>query len=53
MRKLTAVSLANAIRGAVSGEGMRQQAAALGEILRAEEGIGRAIDLINRRVKDF
>jgi sterol 3beta-glucosyltransferase len=51
-RKLTAASLANAIQRAVSDEGMRQRTAALGEILRAENGIGRAVALINRGIKD-
>jgi sterol 3beta-glucosyltransferase len=49
--KLTPVSLANAIRSAVSGEGMRQRAAALGEIIRSEDGVGRAVTLIENRLR--
>ncbi len=44
--RLTAHKLADAIDTAVSNQTMRQKAAALGKAIRAEDGIGRAVDLI-------
>lgn len=49
--KLTAVSLADAIQKAVNDGGMHQHAAALGEIIRAEDGVGKAVALINHLLK--
>jgi sterol 3beta-glucosyltransferase len=43
---LTAESLAAAIQQAVTDREMRERAAALGERLRAEDGVGRAVALI-------
>jgi UDP:flavonoid glycosyltransferase YjiC (YdhE family) len=47
-KSLTAQRLAEAIRQAVSDEGMRQRAAELGARLQAEDGIGRAVDILDR-----
>lgn len=47
-KKLNAENLALAIRQAVSDAGMRQRAAELGAKLRAEDGIARAVEIINR-----
>jgi sterol 3beta-glucosyltransferase len=49
-RKLTAERLAGAIGKAVSDQDMHQRAAALGAAIRAEDGIGRAIALIDQLV---
>lgn len=48
-KALTAENLAGAIRAAVETPGYRQRAAALGELLRAEEGVGQAVALIEAR----
>jgi sterol 3beta-glucosyltransferase len=45
--RLTAKRLAEAIRRAVTDEGMRQRAAALGATIRAEHGVDRAVTYIN------
>jgi sterol 3beta-glucosyltransferase len=45
--KLTAERLADAITRATTEAGMRQRAAALGEHLRREDGVGRAVTFIN------
>ena len=50
IRKLTARQLAEAIQTAVTDQGMHQRAASLGEILRAEDGVGRAVELIHHRI---
>jgi sterol 3beta-glucosyltransferase len=49
-RKLTAEQLADAIGRAVSDHDMRQRAAELGATIRAEDGVGNAIALINQQV---
>ncbi len=46
--KLTAAALAAAIRTVLSDEGMKQRAADLGARIRAEDGIGRAVELIEQ-----
>ena len=48
-RHLTSDRLADAIRVAVSDTGMRDRAAALGERIRAEAGIGRAVAVLEQR----
>jgi UDP:flavonoid glycosyltransferase YjiC (YdhE family) len=45
-RRLTALALAAAIDQAVSDKAMRDRAAALGRRLRAEDGVGRAVEVI-------
>jgi sterol 3beta-glucosyltransferase len=45
-RKLTAGRLAEAIRTAATDPGMRERAARLGERIRAEDGVGRAVAAI-------
>ena len=45
-RQLTAERLAAAITSAVTDAGLRARAAALGERIRAEDGVGRAIEII-------
>lgn len=45
-RELSAERLANAIRKAVSGHKIMQQASNLGDKLRNEDGIGRAVAII-------
>ena len=52
MRKLTAESLANAISCVVTDGGMQQRAAALGEIIRREDGVNRAVARINRQLEN-
>jgi UDP:flavonoid glycosyltransferase YjiC (YdhE family) len=47
-RNLTAARLATAIKAAVSDESMRTRAAALGQKLRAENGVQRAVELIGQ-----
>jgi sterol 3beta-glucosyltransferase len=49
-RKLTAGRLAEAIRIAVSDDGMRERAATLGEVIRREDGVECAIEHINRHL---
>lgn len=49
-RQLTARKLADAIGRAVSDNDMRRRAAALGETIRAEDGVGCAVGLINSRL---
>ena len=49
--KLTAHKLADGIDTAVSHQTMRQNAAALGEEIRAEDGIGKAVALIEERLE--
>jgi sterol 3beta-glucosyltransferase len=51
-RALSADRLADAISTAVTDERMRAHARALGEALRREEGIARAIDVIERTVRE-
>ena len=46
--QLTAERLAAAITSAVTDKDMRARAAALGERIRAEDGVGRAIEIIER-----
>jgi UDP:flavonoid glycosyltransferase YjiC (YdhE family) len=45
-RKLTAGRLAQALQTAVTDQGMRQRAARLGARIQAEDGIARAIDIV-------
>jgi sterol 3beta-glucosyltransferase len=47
-KKLTPQRLASAIRQAVSDESMRQRAAVLGAEIRAEDGIQRAVEIVNQ-----
>ncbi len=51
-RKLTADRLAYAVRLAVEHEPMRRRAAALGERIRAEDGVGQAVRIINEVFAD-
>ncbi|MCA9945438.1 MAG: hypothetical protein KC449_18270, partial [Anaerolineales bacterium] len=48
--RLTAHKLADALDTAVSNQTMRQQAAALGEKIRAEDGSGQAVALIEKQL---
>jgi len=45
-KELSAAALAEAITLAVTDQGMRERAAALGEKIRAEDGVGNAVQLI-------
>jgi UDP:flavonoid glycosyltransferase YjiC (YdhE family) len=45
-QKLTSAKLAEAIRQAVEDEGMRSRAKKLGEQIRAEDGVGNAVEVI-------
>ena len=47
-RKLTVERLAAAIRAAATDEAMRQRAADLGARLRAEDGVARAVEIVER-----
>jgi sterol 3beta-glucosyltransferase len=45
-KRLSVESLAAAIRTAINDESMRNRAAALGEKIRAEDGVGEAVRVI-------
>jgi UDP:flavonoid glycosyltransferase YjiC (YdhE family) len=47
-QSLTAARLAEAIRLAVTDETMRGRATDLGALIRAEDGVGRAVELLER-----
>ena len=47
-RRLTAARLAAAIRAVVTDQGIRRRSAELGERLRAEDGIGTAVEIVER-----
>lgn len=49
--KLTADRLAQAIRVAVDDEDIRRRAASLGEVIRAEDGVRRAVEYIMKHVQ--
>lgn len=49
--RLTSDRLVEAIEGMVSDQSMRDRAAALGEKIRAEDGVGRAVEIIDRYLK--
>jgi sterol 3beta-glucosyltransferase len=53
IKKLTAEKLAEAIRAAVSDSAMRARAAALGEKIRGENGVARAVEIIERHAAEF
>jgi sterol 3beta-glucosyltransferase len=46
--QLTADNLARVINAAVSDSGMAERAARLGEKIRAEDGIGRAVEILGQ-----
>jgi UDP:flavonoid glycosyltransferase YjiC (YdhE family) len=48
LRQLTAEKLAGAIHSAITDAGLRARAAALGEKIRAEDGVGAAVAIIER-----
>lgn len=50
-RQLTASALAERIRSAVTDEGIRARAAAIGEKIRRDDGVGRAVEAITRIVQ--
>jgi UDP:flavonoid glycosyltransferase YjiC (YdhE family) len=50
-QKLTAGRLAEAIRAAVSNAEIKHNAAALGEALRAEDGVGKAVEIITGLIR--
>jgi sterol 3beta-glucosyltransferase len=49
LRQFASEKLADAIAMAVADQGVRQRAPALGAIIRAEDGVGNAVALINRQ----
>jgi len=49
-RILTAEKLADAIRVAISDDGIRQRSEALGKIIRAEDGVGKAVEYITSQL---
>jgi sterol 3beta-glucosyltransferase len=51
--QLTAEQLAYAIRVAVEHEGIRQRAAAMGKTIRAEDGVGTAVALLEREFSAY
>ncbi len=53
MKKLTAEKLAEAINTAVNDSAMRARAAALGEKIRTENGVARAVEIIERHAAEF
>jgi sterol 3beta-glucosyltransferase len=50
-KKLTVDNLASAIRSAVSDAEMQRRVAALGEKLRAENGVARAVSIIEQTIQ--
>jgi len=50
-KKLTAQTLANAIVTAVSDQEMRARVKAIGARIRAEDGVSRAIDIIQEYIE--
>jgi UDP:flavonoid glycosyltransferase YjiC (YdhE family) len=52
-RQLTAEKLAEAIQVAVTDNALRARAAALGEKIRAEDGIARAVEIVERCAAEF
>jgi sterol 3beta-glucosyltransferase len=52
-RSLTAEGLADAVRRAVGDAALRARAAALGERIRAEKGVDRAVEVIERHAAEF
>ena len=52
-KRLTAEKLAQAIHTAVTDSALRARAAALGERIRAENGVARAVEVIERHAADF
>ncbi len=53
IKKLNAESLAKAIRTTVTDPTMRARAAALGDKIRAENGVARAVEIIERHAANF
>ena len=53
IKQLTAEKLAEAIQIAVTDSTLRARAAALGEKIRAENGLARAVEIIERHAADF
>lgn len=51
--KLTAPRLAMAIEEALGDEGMQARVAELGEALRAEDGVARAVEIVERHVREY
>jgi sterol 3beta-glucosyltransferase len=52
-KRLTAERLAEAIHAAVTDAALRARALAFGEKVRAENGVARAVEVIERHAKDF
>ena len=53
IKQLTAEKLAEAIQMAVTDSTLRARAAALGEKIRSENGVARAVEIIERHAADF
>ena len=53
IKKLTAENLAEAMHTAVNDSTLRARAAKLGEHIRAEHGVTRAVEVIERHAADF
>ncbi|MBN1438507.1 MAG: hypothetical protein JW929_03780 [Anaerolineales bacterium] len=53
VKNLSAEKLARAVAAAVNDAGMRANAAALGERIRAEDGIACAVEIIERHARQF
>jgi UDP:flavonoid glycosyltransferase YjiC (YdhE family) len=53
VRRLTAESLARAIEAAVNNSALRARASALGEKIRAENGIARAVEIVERHAAEI
>ena len=51
-KRLTAEGLVAAIRAITGDEGMRRRAAALGEKIRAEDGVARAVEIVAERTAE-
>jgi sterol 3beta-glucosyltransferase len=53
LKSLTAEKLAGAMRMAVNDSDLRTRAAQLGEKIRAENGVARAVEIIDRHAAQF
>ena len=51
VNELTAGSLASGIRRAINDQDLRARAMRLGEKIRAEDGVSRAVDIVDRYIQ--
>ena len=51
VNKLTAETLASGIRRAIDDQDLRARASELGEKIRVEDGVSRAVDVVERHIR--